>query len=80
MFTAGSFRSLLVLLIGMFNMHEADAQWNNTYGNEWINYKQKYVKINVGKKGIHRVKLTSLPSAFVNVDPDKFQIVVKKLH
>jgi hypothetical protein len=74
MFTAGSFRSLLVLLIGMFNMHEADAQWNNTYGNEWINYKQKYVKINVGKKGIHRVKLTSLPSAFVNVDPDKFQI------
>jgi hypothetical protein len=40
------------------------GQWSGVYGNEWINYGSKYVKLNVSEAGLYRVPLSSLPTEF----------------
>ncbi len=48
-----------------------------TYGNEWINYAQKYYKIKVAKDGIYRVDSITLAKAGVpvaSIDPRNFQL------
>ncbi len=38
------------------------------YGNEWINYTQKYYKIKVGRNGIYRIDSSALAKAGIPVD------------
>ncbi|WP_207432212.1 C25 family cysteine peptidase [Sabulibacter ruber] len=46
-----------------------------TYGNEWINYNQKYYKIKVPTTGIYRLDRAYLQAAGINgVDPRNFQL------
>ncbi|WP_210486193.1 C25 family cysteine peptidase [Rufibacter aurantiacus] len=46
-----------------------------TYGNEWINYSQKYYKIKVPATGIYRLDKAYLQAAGINdVDPRNFQL------
>ncbi|WP_205499753.1 putative type IX secretion system sortase PorU2 [Rufibacter psychrotolerans] len=46
-----------------------------TYGNEWINYNQKYYKIKVPTTGIYRLDKAYLQAAGINgVDPRNFQL------
>jgi len=66
--------SLLVLLSYIFLEKDAYGQWAGTYGNEWINYGQTYLRIGVDKEGIQKVLLSSLPSDFPKNDPSKFQL------
>jgi len=40
------------------------GQWSGKYGNEWISYENKYLKLNVQEAGLYRVLLSSLPSDF----------------
>jgi hypothetical protein len=48
-----------ILLLALFSFGlQARAQ----YGNEWIDYNKTYYKIKVGKEGIYRVSLSSLPA------------------
>lgn len=51
----------LFLLIGFSN----NAQ---TYGNEWINYSQKYYSIKIVNTGIHRLNYADLLNASIPVD------------
>jgi hypothetical protein len=47
------------------------------YGNEWINYNQKYFKIYVSQNGIYRIPYSTLQSAGIPVsttDPRSFQV------
>jgi len=47
------------------------------YGNEWINYSQKYYKVYITAEGIYRLDSLALASSGVNltgVDPNRFQI------
>ncbi|GLU55842.1 putative type IX secretion system sortase PorU2 [Dyadobacter frigoris] len=50
------------------------AQWNDNYGNEWIDYSKSYVRIAVSKSGIQKVALASLPGDFPKSDPTKLQL------
>lgn len=51
--------------------------FSQQYGNEWINYSQKYYRIFVVEDGIYRIDSTTLANAGLNVsslDPRNFQI------
>ncbi|WP_026464090.1 C25 family cysteine peptidase [Adhaeribacter aquaticus] len=62
-----------LLIWSFIGSHQSMAQ--TTYGNEWINYSQKYYKIQVAKNGIHRLDYNYLSQAgLANVDPRNFQI------
>ena len=48
-----------------------------TYGNEWINYAQKYYKIKVVKDGIYRIDSITLAKAGIplnSINPKNFQV------
>ncbi|WP_149242175.1 C25 family cysteine peptidase [Dyadobacter sp. 32] len=49
------------------------AQWSGKYGNEWISYESKYVKLNVTEAGLYKVALSSLPEGF-SKDPLTLQM------
>jgi hypothetical protein len=40
------------------------AQWGKDFSNSWVSYDSQYVKIKVGKTGIHKIVLDSIPSDF----------------
>ena len=47
------------------------------YGNEWINYSQKYYKFYIVADGVYRIDSASLANSWLNVstlDPRNFQI------
>lgn len=47
------------------------------YGNEWINYNQKYYSFKIWQDGVYKLDYTTLVSAGVpvaSIDPDNFQI------
>jgi hypothetical protein len=51
-----------------------------TYGNEWIDYGQKYYKIKVAKDGIYRIDSLALTKAGINLNglnPKHFQVFYK---
>lgn len=51
-----------------------------TYGNEWINYSQKYYKIKVAKDGIYRIDSLTLADAGIplkGLNPKNFQLFFK---
>src|ERR1035437_8897680 len=50
------------------------------YGNEWINYSQKYYKIKIAQNGIYRIDSATLAAAGISVNsinPHNFQIFNK---
>lgn len=67
-------KRLLVLcfLIPLFTTLEAQP-----YGNEWINYSQKYYKIKIAQNGIYRIDSTTLANAGIplsTINPKNFQL------
>ncbi|QRR03484.1 putative type IX secretion system sortase PorU2 [Dyadobacter sandarakinus] len=70
-----SFFSLVVLAF-IFTAANVNAQWSGSYGNEWLagKYGQSWVRIGVNATGIHRIPISSLPSAFQNADKTKLQL------
>ena len=60
--------------LGVFIMTLASAQ---SFGNEWIDYSQKYYEIKVAENGIYRISFANLISAGISVnsiDPRIFQV------
>ncbi|RNI25640.1 putative type IX secretion system sortase PorU2 [Rufibacter latericius] len=69
-FLLATFFSLVLL----GSTQHASAQ-QVVYGNEWINYSQKYYKIKVPTTGIYRLDKAYLQAAGINgVDPRNFQL------
>ncbi|MBN8695020.1 MAG: hypothetical protein J0L87_00705 [Bacteroidetes bacterium] len=67
-------KRLLLLSVLFFVFIVAKAQ---PYGNEWINYSQKYFKIKVAQTGVYRVDSLALANAGIDlatVDPRNFQL------
>lgn len=50
------------------------AQWEDSFGHEWIDYNQPYLRIDVQKEGIQQLKVSSLPNNFRSIDPNLFQL------
>jgi|GEM_PF-69393 len=51
--------------------------FGQTYGNEWIDYSQRYYKIKVIKDGMYRIDSAALAASGItvkNIDPKNFQI------
>lgn len=72
-------KRLLVLCLFIFTITVVNAQ---TYGNEWINYSQKYYKIKIAQNGIYRLDSTALVNAGIpcgagGINPKNFQIFNK---
>lgn len=68
-------KRLLVITLFVFAFIGLEAQ---PYGNEWINYAQKYYKIKITQKGLYRIDSTTLANAGISgVDPRDFQIFNK---
>lgn len=64
----------LLIFILVISCTLANAQ---EYGNEWINYSQKYFKISTAEDGIYRITYNELVAAGVpisSIDPKKIQI------
>src|SRR5690554_6854857 len=51
---------LLVLLTSL-------PVWAQTYGNEWINYNQKYYQFSITKDGVYRISHQSLIDAGIPI-------------
>jgi hypothetical protein len=67
-------KRLLVICLFSFAFIGLEAQ---PYGNEWINYSQKYYKIQVAKNGVYRIDSTTLAAAGISlnsIDPRNFQL------
>lgn len=50
------------------------------YGNEWINYSQKYYKINIPKTGLYKIDYTALVNSGIpitSINPKSFQLFIK---
>ncbi|MCU0436094.1 MAG: C25 family cysteine peptidase [Bacteroidia bacterium] len=69
------------LLIVILLMAAAVKMAAQPFGNEWINYGQKYVKINITRTGIHRVDSATIANAVAatgaslgSIDPRNFQL------
>ena len=55
--------------------------FSQSFGNEWINFNQRYLKIPVFKEGVHQIKYTELASSFssiglniTNINPNNIQL------
>jgi hypothetical protein len=51
-----------------------------TYGNEWINFSQKYYKISIPATGLYRINYNTLVSSGIpvsSVNPKNFQLFIK---
>ena len=60
--------------LGVFITTLASAQ---SFGNEWIDYSQKYYEIKVAENGIYRISFANLISAGIpvnSIDPRTFQV------
>ena len=60
--------------LGVFITTLAFAQ---SFGNEWIDYSQKYYEIKVAENGIYRISFANLISAGIpvnSIDPRTFQV------
>ncbi|MCC6836940.1 MAG: hypothetical protein IT234_00245, partial [Bacteroidia bacterium] len=67
-------KRLLLLSVLFFVFIVAKAQ---PYGNEWINYSQKYYKIKVAQTGIYRLDSLTIHAAGIDlsaIDPRSFQL------
>ena len=41
----------------------ASLSWSQPYGNEWINYNNKYLKFKIASEGVYRISYNTLNSA-----------------
>lgn len=69
-------RCLPVILVLWLAAWSAKAQ---NYGNEWINYSQRYFKFPIYKEGIYRIDSATLSNYFNlgSVNPKNFQLFLK---
>lgn len=70
-------KHLLILFFCCFCIASINAQ---SYGNEWINYSQKYYKIKIGKNGVYRIDSVTLAAAGIaigSIDIRKIQLFNK---
>lgn len=69
-------RRLIAIIFIICYFFSAKAQF---YGNQWINYSQKYVKFPIHSEGIYRIDSTSLSAHFnlSTLDPHNIQIFLK---
>jgi hypothetical protein len=70
-------KHLLVVFFSFFFIANTKAQF---YGNEWINYSQKYYKVKIATDGIYRMDSLTLVSAGIpvaSIDARNFQIFNK---
>ncbi|MCE7041221.1 C25 family cysteine peptidase [Dyadobacter sp. CY312] len=71
-------RFVLLVLIGLgcavssSNAQDLSPWTENPYGNEWIDYSKKYVRVTVAKDGFYKIPLTDLPLDFRF--PEKLQL------
>jgi hypothetical protein len=54
----------IFLFLVLFTPYMLHAQWGKDFSNSWVSYDSQYVKIKVGKTGIHKILLDSIPSDF----------------
>lgn len=67
--------TLIILLAGRNIIAQDLTPWTNgKYGQEWIDYSKKYVRIGVPANGIYRIPVNLLPADFSTSDPSKFQL------
>lgn len=64
---------LLILLVFIIGFHSLTAQFigdegETLYGNEWINYDQKYYKIPIAEDGMYKITIDQLVSAGIPID------------
>ncbi|MEO6882573.1 MAG: C25 family cysteine peptidase [Bacteroidia bacterium] len=67
-------------LLTFFLLISATGLFAQTFGNEWINYSQKYYKIKISSDGVYRVDSTTLANAGIplnTIHPKNFQIFAK---
>ncbi|RNI31986.1 hypothetical protein EFA69_05650 [Rufibacter immobilis] len=63
------------LALAMVGLVQPSFGQQQVYGNEWINYSQKYYKIKVPATGIYRLDYTYLQAAGITgVNPQNFQL------
>src|ERR1019366_6565045 len=70
-------KRLLVICLLIFVFVGLKAQ---PYGNEWLNYSQKYYKIKIAQNGVCRIDSATLSSAGIplsSIDPRNFQLFNK---
>ncbi|MGQ0827032.1 MAG: C25 family cysteine peptidase [Bacteroidota bacterium] len=70
-------KRLLIICFLSFTFIGLEAQ---PYGNEWINYSQKYYKIKIAQNGVYRIDSSTLAAAGIplsTIDPRKFQLFNK---
>jgi hypothetical protein len=72
-------KALLSLILSFCFLTSLSAQmWNGVdtlYGNEWINFDQNYVKIQVAEDGIYRIPYATLENLIpAGLDTDDFQL------
>ena len=61
----------ILLLFFVLSGKSIQAQ---TFGNEWINYDQKYFKLKITQKGIYQLSFDNLKTAGfpTNINPEKY--------
>jgi len=71
-------------LPAVFLLFSISSLFSQTYGNEWINYEQRYLKINLANDGIYRLDRTTLDAALSGIgvsletiNPKNFQLFNK---
>lgn len=70
-------RLLIVIFFFVFTSLHLVAQ---NYGNEWINYSQKYYRINISSTGLYRIDYTTLINSGIplsSINPKNFQLFIK---
>jgi hypothetical protein len=69
-------RKLLVFFIIYFAALSTPAQ---NYGNEWINYSQKYFKVPIPREAIYRIDSVTLAKYYTltTLDPNNLQVFIK---
>jgi hypothetical protein len=67
---------VLLLFLTMGVAQVFSQKWSGVNGNEWLagRYTQQWVRIGVSVKGIHKVAISSLPTAFQSADKGKLQL------
>ncbi|MBN8702495.1 MAG: hypothetical protein J0M08_05495 [Bacteroidetes bacterium] len=66
--------------ITLFILFAANAALSQPYGNEWINYSQKYYKIKVVKDGVYKLDSTTLAKSgfpVATIDPRNLQLFAR---
>ncbi|MCE7065319.1 C25 family cysteine peptidase [Dyadobacter sp. CY326] len=70
-------KHILLYIILLQGGSSAFAQkWSGVNGNEWLQgkYGQKWVRIGVNAKGIHKIAISALPADFQNADKARLQL------